>query len=159
MFMGPIQIEIWATYLCAVLNWQCCGETWVFTKETCLDQKKTQNTTSLLGDSVVLEISAAAQFVKPQTCPDGQSITSFLTDSLSQTEDRARARAHTRAHTHTHTHTHWAPQSVWTRRSRAKTPPSPGIKAQFPDVLAHSLDSIPTESLVPFPSLRLLKTI
>ena len=152
MFMGPMQIEIWGTYLRAVLNWQCrWRNVRIYKRNKFRPKKKTQNCNQPfggfrnVGDLCMCTVSEASHL-------SGWALLFMSEHNVSPywlpIPDRG-----------PHTHTHRAPQSVWTRRPRAKTPPSLAIKARFPDVSTYSLVSIPTESLVSFPSLHLLKTI
>ena len=151
MFIGPMQIEIWGTYLRAVLNRRCRWRNVII-----YTRSKFRTTTKKKPH----KIRPAAFWGLPNRwrslqlhglwslgpVPKCLALHVGVKRHHTHTHTPAPTRTHTHTHAHTHAHTthagtHWAPQSVWTRRSSAKTPTSPGIKAwHFSTQLSHYTD-------------------
>ena len=162
-----MQIEIWGTYLRAVLNRRCRWRNVII-----YTRSKFRTTTKKKPH----KIRPAAFWGLPNRWRSLQlhGLWSLGPVRKCLALHVGVKRHHTHTHTHPHPHAHTPTPThthTPTRRTQAHTGPHSrsGREGQVqklqrrreskPDISAHNLVIIPTESLVSFPSLHLLKTI
>jgi hypothetical protein len=119
-----MQIEIWGRGATYAHSWtgSADGQTWEFTKETCLDKKthKIQQTFWGLPERWRSPQPHCVGSLEPIWMGIALHVRAWC-QSLLTSYSRQRA-----------THTQWVPQLVWMRRSRAKFPRSPGNQSPIP---------------------------